>query len=162
MVHSEAHGRRRSKRATACVAAAIGIIALAVPPPARADDEARWMPPDALRATFSGVAITGFDRKGIRFSARFARGGDAVLAKQNGAFFEGAWSIVGRAFCTIYDSPPAGACYVVRRVSANCFGFHHAADTRAAAAADLTPREQTALEVSIKGQQQTCVRGERL
>jgi hypothetical protein len=69
----------------------------------------------------------------------------------------GQWSVHAGAFCTIYDNDRAGGCYLVRKMSENCFEFYFIARTEQQA---LRPGRPTwTAQAWLKGDPSTCVAG---
>ncbi|MEO0729195.1 MAG: hypothetical protein AAFY64_02300 [Pseudomonadota bacterium] len=124
------------------------------------DADDRWMSAEAIRSTFSGKTITGAYTDGRRFSEQFAKGGDLSYVQEDGAYFQGAWSVVGLSLCTIYDSPPGGACFYIRKVSSNCYAFHASAQSREEARTNPSPRTTMTAQAAVKGPTSTCVAGQ--
>ncbi len=87
-----------------------------------------WMGEAELRQTFAGVAIDGVYVDGMKFTESYEDQG-ALVYNDPLKEMTGRWSIVNRAFCTLYHGKATGGCFKVARVSANCFEFYFLAGT---------------------------------
>ncbi len=120
-------------RAVAAFAAFIlAPIAMAASP-GRALDTGNWMDAAGLTSTFKDKALEGEYASGRTFKETYR--GDGGLRYQDDMRESGGhWSVSQGTFCTIYDDDPAGGCFRVQQIGANCFEFYFVARTE-----DKTP-----------------------
>ena len=101
--------------------------------PVLAVESNTWMDSAALSATFKGQAVEGEYGSGRTFKETYTAGGN--LAYQDDMRASGGhWSVATGTFCTIYDDDPAGGCFRVQQLGANCFEFFFVARTEDTAA----------------------------
>ena len=115
-----------------------------------------WMAEEELKATFSGQSIDGHYPSGRTFRETFAEGG-RVAYEDERRRSAGDWSIQAGTFCTIYDDDPTGGCFLVRRMSDNCFEFYFVSRTKAGASRPGAPAWTAQAWLSSKPS--TCVSG---
>ncbi len=82
-----------------------------------------WMSEQEIASTFSGLTIDGEYADGRRFTETYAQD-NSVVYEDGPVTAGGHWSVKGGAFCTIYDGDPAGGCFRVAEIGANCFEFY--------------------------------------
>lgn len=85
-----------------------------------------WMSDADLEKTFAGKTIVGIYPSGRGFVETFDIGGRVDYRDDRRRVF-GRWSVTARTFCTIYEGDASGGCFLVRRMSENCFEFYFAA-----------------------------------
>lgn len=103
---------------------------------ARAAEE--WLSEGELTALFAGKSVDGLYAGGRSFHESYGRDGRLTYEDELRSS-SGHWSVQAGAFCTIYDGDPAGGCFRVRRIGANCYEFFFAARTEADAHRPLDP-----------------------
>ena len=123
--------------------------------------DARWMSTDRVQSTFRGKVIEGFYPNDTTFAEMFSVGGSVIYIDQDGKQARGDWSVAGRGFCTMYQ-PDGGGCFLVQKVSDNCYAFHSYARNPEAALQGGTPSETWAAKAWIKGSPSTCIKGQAI
>lgn len=140
-------GRLTSLVAVAC--AAVGLVAQV------AAGGEFWMEGEELKETFSGVTIDGHYSDGRYFTERYGR--DMALQYSEGPReVSGHWSVISGAFCTIYENDPAGGCFRVVRVGANCFEFYFVTRSEEEAEAGEFGKPGWTARGWVKGRRSTC------
>lgn len=87
-----------------------------------------WMDAESLNTTFKDKALEGEYASGRSFKETYR--GDGGLRYQDDMRESGGhWSVSQGTFCTIYDDDPAGGCFRVQQIGANCFEFYFVART---------------------------------
>lgn len=77
---------------------------------------------DEIKVEFGGHAFAGYYVDGDTWSETYRA--DGSLDYREATYrMTGAWSIANGTFCTIYVERATGGCFVVERVSSNCFEF---------------------------------------
>jgi hypothetical protein len=96
--------------------------------PAVALDTGIWMDAAGLAETFKGKELDGEYASGRTFKEAY--NADGGLRYQDDMRESGGhWSVSSGTFCTIYDDDPAGGCFRVQKIGANCFEFFFVART---------------------------------
>ena len=144
--------------------AALGVIAVFAAPAGLSHGQDRtfapWMSAADLRQTFSGRQVSGHYRHGMTFIERYLGDGRVQYEEAGGRAEAGAWSIEADSFCTLYETSPSGACFLVIRQSSNCYAFYSSASTRAAARSAPRPAPSWTARVWIDGSPSTCIEAE--
>lgn len=112
-----------------------------------------WLQDAEIASALTGKTIDGRYASGRSFSERYNTDG-RVQYMEDGASIGGRWSVTAGTLCTIYDADPAGGCFRVARVSANCFEFFFATRTEEAAPGGPTP--QWTARGSVNGEASAC------
>lgn len=112
-----------------------------------------WLLDAEIASALAGKTIDGRYASGRAFTERYEPDG-RVQYIEEGATIGGRWSVTAGTLCTIYDNDPAGGCFRVARVSANCFEFFFAARTEEAAPGGQTP--QWTARGSVNGEASAC------
>lgn len=112
-----------------------------------------WLQDAEIASALTGKTIDGRYASGRAFYERYDRDG-RVQYMEDGATIGGRWSVTAGTLCTIYDNDPAGGCFRVARVSANCFEFFFAARTEEAAPGGDKP--QWTARGSVNGEASAC------
>ena len=105
----------------------IGTILLAAAP-GQALDTGNWMDAPGLTSTFKDKALEGEYASGRTFRESYHADGGLSYEddmRESG----GHWSVSQGTFCTIYEDDPAGGCFRVQQIGANCFEFYFVART---------------------------------
>jgi len=124
-----------------------------MPAVAIGESEPVWLQDAEIASALAGKTIDGRYASGRAFSERYDRDG-RLQYMEDGATIGGRWSVTAGTLCTIYDADPAGGCFRVARVSANCFEFFFAARTEEAAPGGATP--QWTARGSVNGEASAC------
>lgn len=112
-----------------------------------------WLRDAEITAALAGKTIDGRYASGRGFTEHYDPDG-RVQYMEEGATIGGRWSVTAGTLCTIYDTDPAGGCFRVARVSANCFEFFFATRTEEAAPGGETP--QWTARGSVTGEASAC------
>ncbi|MDX2287523.1 MAG: hypothetical protein NW217_01700 [Hyphomicrobiaceae bacterium] len=109
----------------------------------------------SITATFDGVTIDGEYADGRRFTETYAT--DRSVVYEEGPISAGGhWSVMGGAFCTIYDGDPAGGCFQVTQIGSNCFEFYFVARTEEEAQSEAEKRPSWTARGWRTGDPPTC------
>lgn len=129
------------------------LLAAAVPAGAFGQSEPVWLQDAEIASALAGKTIDGRYASGRAFTERYNHDG-RLQYMEEGATIGGRWSVTAGTLCTIYDADPAGGCFRVARVSANCFEFFFASRTEEAAPGGQTP--QWTARGSVNGEASAC------
>jgi len=91
-------------------------------------DSGNWLDEAKLAAIFKGQSLDGEYASGRKFSETYEANGKLDY-RDDMHTSGGHWSISSGTFCTIYDDDPAGGCFRVQQIGANCFEFFFVART---------------------------------
>jgi len=77
----------------------------------------------AVRTEIVGRTLTGYYVDGQPWTETYLP--DTGISYQDRLYsWSGTWSFEGSAFCTFYNQRANGGCWLVRKISANCFEFY--------------------------------------
>jgi hypothetical protein len=91
-----------------------------------------WLKGEAISTALEGKTIVGRYANGRTFTESYLVGGRVQYfddGRRSAAALGGHWSVTAGTLCTIYDDDPAGGCFRIAKVGANCFEFYFAART---------------------------------
>ena len=79
--------------------------------------------PDGVRAEITAKKLTGYYSDGLPWTETYFA--DTSISYQDRQFnWSGTWSFRGPAFCTFYNRGANGGCWLVRKISGNCYEFY--------------------------------------
>ena len=134
------------------------VLSLAVPVARTANAEAAWLPGADISKALAGKTIEGRYASGRAFTETYLPDGRIEYIEQ-GMTIGGRWSVTAGTLCTIYDADPAGGCFRVSKVGANCFEFYFAARTEEAAPGPDGSTPKWTARGSVSGQAAACQDG---
>jgi hypothetical protein len=95
---------------------AVALLLLVLP---AAADEA-WLSEAEMKAIFTGQTVTGFYTTHLVFTETYHANGRTNYWDPVTGADAAQWHVTKQGFCTFHDND-MGGCFVVRRVSENCF-----------------------------------------
>jgi hypothetical protein len=82
-----------------------------------------WMSGEEISSTFAGKALAGLYPSERAWSETI--GADGTTDYREGSnHWRGRWWVGDREFCFSYPPPGAGGCFLITRISANCFELY--------------------------------------
>lgn len=106
-------------RVLASVMALVVCAALAAP----AFGQSRWLSGQQITEAFKGKTLEGYYNDHTPWVETYLASG-RVAYSDNRNKWGGRWFLRGRVLCTFYDDNVNGGCFLVGRVSENCFDFY--------------------------------------
>ena len=94
--------------------------------PARGEDERlglAWMAGDEIRTVFAGRRLSGIYPNLSQWSEEILADGTSDY-REGAKHWRGEWWIADRGFCFAYPPPGIGGCFLVTRVSRNCYELY--------------------------------------
>jgi hypothetical protein len=122
------------------------------------ESPAPWLPGRDIAEAIAGKTLEGRYANGRAFTERYLSDGRIEYIEQ-GLTIGGHWSVTAGTLCTIYDTDPAGGCFRVSKVGANCFEFYFAARTEAAAPGPDGSTPKWTARGSVSGEAAACQDG---
>lgn len=108
-----------------------------------------------IKAAFSGQTIDGVYADKTTFTETYSANGHTDYSEPKRKM-AGHWSVIEGQFCTIYDEKAGGGCFLVKKVSANCYEFYFANPDEETAAEGDVGRPRWTARGWIKGKTTTC------
>ena len=142
-------------RSTAALAAIFGFAIGQFALPVLALETGNWMDGAGLTSTFKGKALDGEYASGRTFKETYMDDG-GLHYQDDGRVNGGHWSVSSGTFCTIYDDDPAGGCFRVQKIGANCFEFYFVARTEDKAPGPPDRDPSWTARAWISGHASTC------
>ena len=84
--------------------------------------DASWMSVEDMRSEFIGKTLEGVYPDGSAWSDAYFPDG-SIIYHDTVNNWTGEWSFKGPAYCTWYLGGAQGGCFLVRKLSANCYSF---------------------------------------